>query len=288
VLPGAVLGSDCNICDHVFIENDVVLGDRVTVKCGVQLWDGFRADDDVFIGPNAAFANDRFPRSKAHPKEFPITRIQRAASIGAGATILPGITVGEFAMVGAGAVVTLDVPAFAIVVGNPARIVGYVNSDNTSARPVVPGVLPEEENSARAIDVRGVTIHRLKLVRDLRGDLVVGDFARALPFTPQRFFTILGVPSARIRGSHAHRVCKQFLIAIHGALSLVVDDGSKRSELRLDRPDIGIYVPPMVWATQYRFTDDAVLLVFASQPYEASDYLRNYEEFMKALPHLGA
>jgi hypothetical protein len=192
-------------------------------------------------------------------------------------------------MVGAGAVVTLDVPAFAIVVGNPARIVGYVNSDNTSARPAWPGALPEEENSAaRAIDVRGVTIHRLKLVRDLRGDLVVGDFASSLPFTPQRFFTIFGVPSARIRGSHAHRVCKQFLIAVHGALSLVVDDGSKRSELRLDRPDIGVYVPAMVWATQYRFTDDAVLLVFASLPYEPSDYLRNYEEFMKALAQFRA
>ncbi len=70
VLPGASLGRDCNICDHVFIENDVVLGDRVTVKCGVQLWDGLRIEDDVFIGPNATFTNDRFPRSKQYPERF--------------------------------------------------------------------------------------------------------------------------------------------------------------------------------------------------------------------------
>src|SRR6187431_1820384 len=115
VLPGARIGADCNICDHVFIENDVVLGDRVTVKCGVQLWDGLRAGDDVFIGPNATFTNDQFPRSKQRPSEFLRTVVSRKASIGANATILPGVTIGQNAMVGAGAVVTRDVPANAIV-----------------------------------------------------------------------------------------------------------------------------------------------------------------------------
>lgn len=121
VLPGAVIGADCNICDHVFIENDVVLGDRVTVKCGVQLWDGLRVEDDVFIGPNATFTNDAFPRSR---QQFQLqqTIVRRGASIGANATILPGITIGAGAMVGAGAVVTRDVPAHALVVGNPARV----------------------------------------------------------------------------------------------------------------------------------------------------------------------
>jgi len=121
VLSKAKIGSDCNICDHVFIENDVVVGDRVTVKCGVQLWDGLRVEDDVFIGPNATFTNDLFPRSK---KEFKLieTRIKRGASIGANATILPGITIGQFSMVGAGAVVTKDVPDKVLVVGNPARV----------------------------------------------------------------------------------------------------------------------------------------------------------------------
>src|ERR1017187_276599 len=95
VLPGARIGADCNICAHVFIENDVVVGDRVTIKCGVQLWDGIVVEDDVFLGPNATFTNDSFPRSKRHPHQFQRTVIKKGASIGANATILPGLTVGE-------------------------------------------------------------------------------------------------------------------------------------------------------------------------------------------------
>lgn len=127
ILPGARIGADCNICDQVFIENDVVVGDRVTVKCGVQLWDGLRVEDEVFIGPNATFTNDLFPRSKVYPETFAVTVLRRGASIGANATILAGLTIGEGAMVGAGAVVTRDVPPGAIVVGNPARIKGYID-----------------------------------------------------------------------------------------------------------------------------------------------------------------
>lgn len=123
ILQGATIGVDCNICDYVFIENDVIIGDRVTVKSGVQLWDGIRLNDDVFIGPNVTFTNDKFPRSKQYPKQYPITTVKEGASIGANATILPNITIGENAMVGAGSVVTKDVPINAIVVGNPARVV---------------------------------------------------------------------------------------------------------------------------------------------------------------------
>lgn len=125
VLPGARVGKDCNICAQVLIENDVIIGDRVTVKCGVQLWDGLRIEDDVFIGPNATFCNDDKPRSKQYPTSFLRTRVRRGASIGANATILPGITIGEGAMVGAGAVVVCDVPAGMTVVGNPAKEVKH-------------------------------------------------------------------------------------------------------------------------------------------------------------------
>src|SRR5512147_1925519 len=93
VLPGATIGRDCNICDHVFIENDVVLGDRVTVKSGVQLWDGLRVADDVFIGPNATFSNDKYPRSKQHQPKVEETYLDRGASIGAGAVVLPGVRI---------------------------------------------------------------------------------------------------------------------------------------------------------------------------------------------------
>ena len=127
VLKGARIGKECNINAHVFIENDVIIGDRVTVKCGVQLWDGLRIEDDVFIGPNATFTNDKFPRSKAYTDAFPQTIIKKGASIGANATILPGMTIGTRAMVGAGSVVTRDVPHMTIVAGNPARISGKVD-----------------------------------------------------------------------------------------------------------------------------------------------------------------
>ncbi len=120
ILPNAKIGSDCNICDHTFIENEVVVGDRVTIKCGVQLWDGVTLESDVFVGPNATFTNDRFPRSRHERRRTGPTIIRKGASIGANATILPGIVIGERAMVGAGAVVTRDVPSDTIVAGNPA------------------------------------------------------------------------------------------------------------------------------------------------------------------------
>ena len=128
VLAGAKIGRNCNICDHVFIEENVVLGDDVTVKCGVQLWSGLRVGDNVFIGPNATFTNDPFPRSKRHLAAYPLVHLEDGCSIGANATILPGISIGRGAMVGAGSVVTQSVPPFAIVTGNPARITGYAGT----------------------------------------------------------------------------------------------------------------------------------------------------------------
>jgi acetyltransferase-like isoleucine patch superfamily enzyme len=128
VLENAKIGKDCNICSHVFIENDVVIGDRVTLKCGVQIWDGIRIADDVFIGPNVTFTNDPFPRSRQQPATYPVTAIAKGASIGANATILPGILIGSGAMIGAGAVVTRNVPDNAVVKGNPAVVSGYVDS----------------------------------------------------------------------------------------------------------------------------------------------------------------
>lgn len=125
ILPGAIIGEDCNICDHVFIENDVVIGNRVTVKCGIYIWDGTRIEDDVHLGPNVVFSNDKYPRSQ---QAFTLRRtvVHQGASIGANSTILPGVVIGESAMIGAGGVVTKDVPPFTLVVGNPARKVGHV------------------------------------------------------------------------------------------------------------------------------------------------------------------
>lgn len=127
ILPGARIGAGCNINAHCFIENDVVIGDNVTVKSGVYLWDGVRLEDNVFVGPNATFTNDMFPRSKAYPEKFAQTIVRRGASIGAGATVLPGVEIGVDAMVGAGTVVSRNIPARAVVVGNPMRMLRYLD-----------------------------------------------------------------------------------------------------------------------------------------------------------------
>jgi acetyltransferase-like isoleucine patch superfamily enzyme len=126
ILKGAKIGKNCNICDHTFIENDVVIGHNVTIKSGVYLWDGVRIEDDVFIGPNVTFTNDIRPRSKVYPTEFIKTYVKKGASIGANATIICGVIIGKWAMIGAGSVVTKDIPDYALAFGNPARIKGYV------------------------------------------------------------------------------------------------------------------------------------------------------------------
>lgn len=126
ILPGAEIGTDCNICDHTFVEGKVRVGNRVTLKCGVYLWDGLVLEDDVFVGPCVAFTNDLRPRSRKQPDHYPITSLRQGCSIGANATILPGLTIGRWAMVGAGSVVTRDVSAFALVVGNPGRFRAWI------------------------------------------------------------------------------------------------------------------------------------------------------------------
>ena len=278
ILPQAVIGDDCNICDHVFVENDVIVGNRVTVKCGVQLWDGVRLEDDVFVGPNATFTNDPFPRSRRRPVAFDPTVVRHGASIGANATILCGLTIGPGAMVGAGAVVTRDVPTNAIVAGNPAQIIGYADTD-------VHALQGDEPRVAKApiehLAVGGVTVYHLPVIQDLRGSLAVGEMAKQLPFEPKRFFIVYDVPSPYVRGEHAHRTLHQLLVCLKGELSLVVDDGSRRQEVRLHAPDVGIHIPPMIWAVQYRFSPDAVLLVLASDIYDPADYIRDYEEYLR-------
>lgn len=285
ILPDAVVGAECNICDGVFIENDVVVGNRVTIKCGVQLWDGLTVEDDVFIGPNVTFTNDRFPRSKVFPEVFAKTVVRKGASIGANATILPGLEIGAGAMVGAGSVITRSVPPNAIAVGNPARIIGYV--DANKSQPALENSKPAATPQVNQSAVSGVSIHELPRITDMRGSLSVGEFERSIPFAAKRYFLVFDVPSSEIRGEHAHRVCHQFLICIKGRCTVVADDGKQRSEFLLDRPNLGIFLPAMTWGIQYKYSSDAVLLVFASEYYDAGDYIRDYSEFI-ALAGLSA
>ncbi|MGH2854793.1 MAG: WxcM-like domain-containing protein [Solirubrobacteraceae bacterium] len=278
VLAGARVGADCNICDGVFIEDGVVVGDRVTVKCGVQLWRGVELERDVFVGPNATFTNDGLPRSRRWLEEHPRTVVRLGASIGANATILPGIEIGRGAMVGAGAVVTRSVPPHAIVAGNPARIQGYVQT-TPDAAPPQPGA---GEPGRRALAVRGVHVQRFREHSDLRGRLTAGELpSDCVPFTPHRWFLVYGVPSPEVRGAHAHRVCAQFLVCVAGTVSVAVDDGEQRGAVLLDRPTLGVYIPPLVWGTQFRYDPDSVLLVLASHAYDPDDYIREYDAFLE-------
>jgi len=282
VLAGATIGKDCNICDHVFIENDVVLGDRVTVKCGVQLWDGLRVGDDAFIGPNATFSNDKFPRSKQHQAAILQTHIGNGASIGAGAIVLPGLRIGARAMVGAGSVVTHDVLARTIVTGNPARISGYVDATRRpDQRPAPPrsGL----DGSLVETSVGGVFLHRLRQAEDLRGRLTAGEFSTEIPFVPKRYFMVFEVPGKEVRGEHAHRRCHQFVVCARGSVAIVVDNGTTSEEIVLDQPYLGVHVPPMIWAVQYKYSADALLVVFASDHYDPDDYIRDYDEFLASL-----
>ena len=279
ILSDAQIGKECHIFDHVFIENDVVIGDRVIIKCGVQLWNGLRLADDVFIGPNATFANDRFPRSKQDQRKYLKTYIQRGASIGANATILAGVTIGQNAMVGAGSVVTNDVPPNAIVVGNPASITGYISTTQ--------GRKAHDENPEIATtgrvgksEIPGVAIMGLPVVPDMRGDLSFAEIYQQLPFVPKRYFLVFNVPSKKVRGEHAHKKLHQFLVCVKGSCSVMVDDGKRREEYHLNSPGIAMHIPPMVWAVQYKYSSDGVLLVLASDIYDPDDYIRDYDQFL--------
>jgi UDP-2-acetamido-3-amino-2,3-dideoxy-glucuronate N-acetyltransferase len=279
ILPGARIGADCNICDGVFIENDVVIGDRVTIKCGVQVWDGVRIENDAFIGPNATFTNDPFPRSKEYPERFQPTLIRSGASIGANATLLPGISVGRNAMVGAGAVVTRDVPTNAIVMGNPALIAGYVSTSTSASLSDEPKDTPITSD-VRDLGVGGCTLHELPMIKDMRGSLSVVERGKHLPFEFKRCFWVFDVPSRDVRGEHAHKELHEFLCCVKGSVTVVIDNGNQRTQITLDRPNLGLYIPPMVWGIQYKFSPDAILMVLNSDIYRTDDYIRDYDQFV--------
>ena len=264
ILPGAKIGEHCNICDGVFIEEDVVIGDRVTVKCGVQLWNGLRIGSDVFIGPNATFTNDPFPRSKKYPETFLPTIVEDTASIGANATILPGLRIGYGAMIGAGAVVLSDVPPKAIVVGNPARTIGYVDAVKCPANELPADFAVKPFNWSSHVNSTG----RLLVTENI-------------PFSVGRIFTVDHVGGTATRGAHAHIACHQMLKVNCGSLTLIVDDGHQAFQCQLDDPSIAVHIPPLVWGMQFAYSKDCSLMVLASDPFDSSDYIHRYDEMLK-------
>lgn len=209
------------------------------------------------------------------------------ARLSAACVIGEGVTIGQGAWVRPGAVVLRSVPPNAIVEGNPAQVVGYRDGgagQRTNTRHVDVHSFNQLERPARVpLDVGQSALYLMRRITDARGALTVGEVPSELPFTPARYFTVFDVPSVELRGEHAHKLCEQFLICMHGACRVLLDNGEQRCEVTLDRPDMGVFMPAMTWGTQYRYSPDAVLLVFASRPYEADDYLRTYDDFLAEL-----
>lgn len=203
----------------------------------------------------------------------------------AGCIIGEYVSVGQGAWVRAGAVVFSSVPPNAIVEGNPAQVVGYVspvvNGDRPAPRLIEVADYRDLHRPAHIpLGVGESSLYLMRRITDARGALSVGEVPTEVPFLPARYFVVFDVPSTELRGEHAHLECQQFLICLHGSCRILLDDGSQRCEVTLDRPDIGVFMPAMIWGTQYRYTHDAVLMVFASRPYESQDYLRTYDEFL--------
>jgi acetyltransferase-like isoleucine patch superfamily enzyme len=267
--------SNCTVDEHAVLVGPILLEDDVHVRSGARLIGHIHLERGVKVGAGAVLASDP-PGDTATGDGACSIVVRRFASIGANATILPGVTVGRQAVVEPGSVVTHSVPANAIVRGNPATIVAYVDSVEDAPAPEVSDPLRATSLASR---VRGVTLHRLTHVRDLRGALTALEFGD-LPFTPRRMFAVYDVPNESVRGAHAHRQCSQLLLCLTGGLSCLIDDGTTREEIRLGRRDLGLHIPPMVWGTQWRYTRDASLLVLASHPYDPDDYIRDYEEFL--------
>jgi UDP-2-acetamido-3-amino-2,3-dideoxy-glucuronate N-acetyltransferase len=274
VLPGATVGADCNICDHVFIENDVFIGDRVTIKCGVQLWDGVRLEDDVFVGPNATFTNDRYPRSNIRPPTFLNTTVRRGASIGANATILPGVTVGERALVAAGSVVTHDVSARVLVRGNPARPTSFMDANLIEASTC--------NGAKQATELMlGVELRRFSCTAERGGSLVATDLASEVPFVPRSFFAIVETPDGALRSDHARIRCVQLMTLLSGAVTALVDNARERTAVRLSTPGDAILMPPGTWGGLLGFAPGTALAVLASEPSDAADFIRDYGQFQQ-------
>lgn len=235
--------------------------------------DGARIAASAVVGPRVVLAGSDIT-------------LGEQAQLDAACVVGEGVSIGQGAYVRAGAVVLHSVPPNAIVEGNPAKVVGYVAGASENTRPAphlvdvsTHALLPRPTKVP--LKVGESALYLMRHIIDARGSLSVGEVPTEVPFRPMRYFVVFDVPSEELRGEHAHRQCQQFLICLHGSCRVLLDDCKNRCEVTLERPDVGVFMPPMIWGTQYRYTRDAVLMVFASHSYDESDYIRDYDQFLR-------
>lgn len=279
---GAQVAGNSQLGDFVVVYPGAIIGENSVVEGFTQVWSGVQLDAGAHLSSGVTLERglDNAPADIVFGS---------ACQIGAGATVRRGVKIGAGAVVEAGALVAQSVPPHAIVAGVPARIIGYVEkTQGAGARPWHKQAQFPETQSVVQLGVGNVSLHRAKMVRDPRGDLSVGEFAKDIPFEAKRYFLVFNVPSEKTRGEHAHHRCHQFLICVKGSCAVVVDDGYDRCEVLLESPDMGIYLPPLTWGIQYKYSSDAVLLVFTSHYYEADDYIRDYTEFVEIVQQKAA
>ncbi|MBP7579459.1 MAG: WxcM-like domain-containing protein [Vogesella sp.] len=218
----------------------------------------------VTLGQNVTLSEDAAMRP---------AKIADGVTIGPRSRIAANLSIGVDAYIAADADVTTSVPAGGIVAGSPAVLIGM-------RAPLYCHDVVDWQGGVKPLPVAGVTLVLLPQVSDVRGSLVVGEFGVHVPFAVSRYFMVFGVPDGAVRGGHAHYRCSQFLLCVRGQCSVIVDDGQQRVEVLLDTPQLGLYLPPMTWGIQYRYSHDAVLLVFASHAYDTGDYIRDYHSFL--------
>lgn len=276
ISPLATLSSTCSIDAGSYLGPYTTVGERVKIKAGVTIDGHCQIADDCVIGSGCVL-------ERGNNAEGVV--IEASVVLAASVTVVGPARIGKGAKIEAGTTILRDVPPYALVSGNPAQIVGY---SNTAARNNDLSFGKHNAHQTDGSSVDGVTLHHFPRIIDLRGNLTVGEFERTVPFSPKRYFIVSGVPNAEIRGEHAHRTCKQFLICTRGTCSVVADDGENREEFLLDDPSRGLYLPPLTWGIQYKYSPDAVLLVFASEYYDSNEYIRNYDEFLGLVANKGS
>lgn len=269
ISPRALVSANCSIDAGCHIGDDAVIGTHVKLNVGVTINGPCQIGDNCTIGTGCVLDSEG-PQSGIV--------LEANVTLAASVTVVGPVRIGKAARIEAGTTVLRDVPPHARVSGNPAQIIGYANTTERSDPRSYDG---RSSHQSHESSVKGVTLHRFPRIIDLRGNLTVGEFEKTVPFSPRRYFMVFGVPNAEIRGEHAHRTCKQFLVCTHGNCSVVADDGMHREEFLLDDPSLGVYLPPLTWGIQYKYSADAVLLVFASEYYDSNEYIRDYGEFLQ-------